>query len=126
MTPPREDATRRAVLKYLRTLGPGVIWRSLHGDGYGPIGDPDLILSVGGHCVCLELKRAGWHATPAWRETPQARRLHAWQATGATVAVVTSVEEARDVIEPILAELADAYAVRLASAAGNTPHDNDP
>jgi hypothetical protein len=102
MTTPREDATRRAVLRWLRTLGPRILWRAIHGDGYGAVGDPDLILSVGGHCVCLELKRADWHPTPAWLATPQARRLEAWRATGATVAVVTSVQEARNIIEPLL------------------------
>lgn len=118
MTAPRESAVVRAITRWLQTLGPGVVWRNIAGTPYGVVGDPDFMISVGGHFVCLEAKRSGWHATPAWRETAQARRLHKWQESGATVAVVTSLDEARAVIEPILVELAQAYAATLAANGG--------
>lgn len=107
MTPPREASVVRGITLYLRSLGPSVCWRNIAGTPYGTVGDPDFLISVGGHVVCLEAKRPGWKRTPAWIAGPQARRLHAWQASGATVAVVTSRDEAQAVIAPILAEIVE-------------------
>lgn len=109
MTPPREASVRRAVVAYLRSLAPAVAYRSNPPSPYDTAaGDPDIIASVGGWLVALELKRPGWRAADGWRQTAQARRLHAWQASGAIVAVVTSVGEARAVVEPVLRSAAAA------------------
>lgn len=111
----RESAVRRAVVAYLRSLAPAVCYRSNPPSPYDTAaGDPDIIASVGGWIVCLELKRPGWRRTPAWRDTPQARRLHAWQASGAVVAVVTSRAEAEAIVEPVLRAALEAARSALA------------
>lgn len=122
---PREASVRRAVVAYLRSLAPAVCYRSNPPSPFDTAsGDPDIIASVGGWMVCLELKRPGWRATDGWRQTAQARRVGAWQASGAIVAIVTSVAETRAIVEPVLRDAVEA--LKPAADAAGTPAGTAP
>jgi len=75
---------------------PGAVVRKRHGSIYTTAGDPDLEILWRGHHVECELKRPGENPTPL-----QARRLEEWRRAGATVAVVHSVVEMREVMQSL-------------------------
>ncbi len=86
-----ERAIVRAILAYLNEL-PGCLARKRWG-GMGVAGDPDIDACVRGRSVQLEVKRPGEKPTPL-----QARRIEEWRQAGAISAVVTSVEETRELL----------------------------
>lgn len=56
-------------------------------------GQPDLIICYDGNFCAVEVKRPGEDATPL-----QQHRLKEWQAAGAIVGVVNSVEELKKLL----------------------------
>lgn len=92
MNPSKESTIVQKILKFLNAL-PGCVARKRWGGGMGVAGDPDISGCICGRHLEFEVKRPG--------EQPnvlQARRLEEWRRPGAVVAVVTSIEEVRNIL----------------------------
>lgn len=99
-----EAAVIEACKNYLKTI-PGAYFRKRHGGPYNP-GEPDLTGCIGGQRYEIEVKRPGEQRLtkldPFERlgaTKLQAGELHRWEAAGAVVGVVNSVEQLREIIE---------------------------
>lgn len=87
-----ESTIVRNILGYLNGL-PGCKAIKTHGSAYQEAGTPDIIGCLGGRMLALEAKQPGKQPTKL-----QVRRLEEWRAAGAIAGVVTSVEEARNLL----------------------------
>jgi Holliday junction resolvase len=86
-----EARLQRDIQRELRLRG---FWvRKMHGGIYGVAGDPDLLAVRDGYAYGLEVKRPGERPTKIQRH-----RLGELEAAGAIVGVVTSLEEALDLV----------------------------
>ena len=85
-----EAAITEAIIRWLRARGAHVI--KTYGGPYRR-GLPDLIGVYRGRALALEVKRPGGKPTPL-----QEHELSRWAAAGALVAVVTSVEDVKQLI----------------------------
>mgnify|MGYP006883553392 CR=1 FL=1 len=92
MMAPRESAIVRAILGRLNKLA-GCVARKRHGDVYAVAGDPDIYGCYHGRHFELEVKQPGMRPTAL-----QAHRLSQWDAAGARAALVSSVDEAIEVV----------------------------
>jgi hypothetical protein len=93
MNSPLEKAIVVAVLRFLNRL-PGCVARKRWGTGMGIAGDPDISGCIYGRHFEFEVKRPGEIPSPL-----QCKRMEEWRGAGAVVAVVTSVEETREVLQ---------------------------
>ena len=87
-----ETAITRSILKRLNAID-GVKAIKLPGGPMLERGTPDIHVTARGRSVWLEVKRPG--------ETPskiQEKRIKEWAEAGAEVAVVTSVEQAMEMV----------------------------
>ena len=93
MTPPKESAVVAKIVKTLNKL-PATYVRKVHGGRYGS-GWPDVVGSMHGRMLALEVKRAktGYGATPL-----QLKELERWSEAGAVAGIVTSVEDVHDLL----------------------------
>lgn len=85
----RESSIVDGILRYLNGLD-GCKARKRHGSPYAQAGEPDIEACLNGQSIQLEVKQPGKHETKI-----QAKRLREWQDAGACVAVVTSADEVR-------------------------------
>ena len=83
----------KAILRYLKSLPNSFAWKSQAGP-YQRAGLPDVMAVIGGRFYAFEVKRPGGRLTAL-----QASTLAEMQKAGTIVAVVTSVEEAKRIIE---------------------------
>jgi hypothetical protein len=90
---PLESSIVQSILRWLNKQ-PGVKAEKTHGGRYGKAGKPDITGCVRGRRFELEVKRPGNKATKL-----QMKTLQEWKEAGAIVAVVTSVEEAREILQ---------------------------
>ena len=90
---PKEKTIVQKILTFLNEI-PGCLARKRWGGGMGVTGDPDITGCLNGRHLELEVKRRGQRPTPL-----QAKRLEEWRKAGALVAVVTSVDEVRNLLE---------------------------
>ena len=81
-----------AIARWLNAQ-PGCYAVKTHGSIYSA-GQPDLLGSYQGRALALEVKRPGRRPTRL-----QAAVLKKWRAAGAIAAVVTSVEDVRELLE---------------------------
>ena len=89
---PAEKSIVESILKYLNSLE-GTRARKIHGGPY-MAGWPDILCVRNGQAYFFEVKRPGGKPTRLqWYE------LGEWNQVGARVAVVTSVDEVRTVME---------------------------
>jgi len=89
---PTEKSIVERILKYLNSLD-GCRARKIHGGPY-MAGWPDIIAVKDGQAYFFEVKRPGGRPTKL-----QLYELGEWMRVGAVVAVVTSVDEVKRVIE---------------------------
>jgi hypothetical protein len=89
---PTEKSIVEAILKYLNSLE-GTRARKIHGGPY-MAGWPDILCVKDGQAYFFEVKRPGGKATKL-----QLYELSEWMKAGAIVAIVTSVEDVRAVLE---------------------------
>ena len=93
----REDCTTseksivNSIKRYLDKL-PGCYVIKTHGSAYGA-GQPDILGCYQGRTLALEVKRPGRKPTKL-----QQAVLKKWEAAGAIAAVVTSVEEVKELL----------------------------
>lgn len=87
-----EDEIQQRIQKYLRSLGGKVI--KIHGSRYQEAGTPDLLGSLKGRCLAIEVKRPGDGVV----STIQNVRLRQWRAAGAIAFVAYSVEDVEKVL----------------------------
>jgi hypothetical protein len=87
-----EKAIVNALLRFLNSL-PQCVARKWWGGGMGIAGDPDIDACIRGRSLQLQVKRSGAKPTPL-----QVKRLDEWRRAGAIVAVVSSVEEVRELL----------------------------
>jgi len=99
---PTEKSIVDSILKYLNSLE-RCRARKIHGGPYMS-GWPDVLCVRDGHAYFFEVKRPGGKATKL-----QLYELGEWMRAGATVAVVTSVDDVRKVME--LEPMAEAQGV---------------
>ena len=88
-----ESAIVKAILAYLNAL-PECLARKRWGGGMGVAGEPDIDACLRGRSVQLEVKRPGQKPTPL-----QLKRLEQWRQAGALVAVVSSVEDVKALLD---------------------------
>lgn len=89
--PRSETALQRAIQRELQLRG---FWvRKLHGSRFATVGDPDLIAVRAGRIYAMECKQPGKQPRKI-----QTYRLAQLEAAGAIVGVVTSLEEALDLV----------------------------
>ena len=86
-----EKAIVNSIKRYLDKL-PGCYVVKTHGSIYGA-GQPDLLGCYKGRMFALEVKRPGRRPTKL-----QQAVLKKWEAAGAIAAVVTSVEEVKELL----------------------------
>jgi len=89
---PNENVIVQKILQFLNEL-PGCVARKRWGGGMGVAGDPDITGCLDGRHLEFEVKRSGQQPTvlqSRWREE--------WREAGAVVAVVSSVEDVRNVL----------------------------
>ena len=89
-----ESTIVKAILAHLNAL-PECLARKRWGGGMGVAGEPDIDACLRGRSVQLEVKRPGQKPTPL-----QLKRLEQWRQAGALVAVVSSVEEVKALLDP--------------------------
>lgn len=87
----KESTITNAIMKRLRSLGFYVL--KIHGGPYQQVGVPDLLAVKDGHAFFFEVKQPG--KSPTLRQEEEMRRL---KDAGAVVGVVTSVDEALDLL----------------------------
>lgn len=91
-----------AIKKYLMSLGSNVFFWKEHGGPYGTSGIPDIICCYRGRFLGLECK------LPTGRLTElQKRAIDRINAAGGTALRVESVDDVKNVIQMIDAELAE-------------------
>lgn len=90
---PREAAIVKAIVSRIRAEYPGALVLKYHGGPHSVAGHPDLYGSIQGCAVALEVKRPGGRPTAL-----QSARLEEWRRAGAITGVVTSADEAIDII----------------------------
>jgi hypothetical protein len=90
----------RLVNRIIRWLNdqPSTRARKVHGSVY-QTGEPDVDAVVNGRAVKIEVKLPGQKSTAL-----QARRLAQWEAAGAVVGVVTSLDEVQAIVATIYEE----------------------
>lgn len=88
---PMEKSIVNGIIKYLNGL-PGCHAVKTHGSAFSG-GQPDVDVCYHGQTIKLEVKRPGKKATVL-----QEAVLAQWKAAGAIVAVVTSVDEVREIM----------------------------
>ena len=89
-----ESSIVKGILAYLNSL-PECLARKRWGGGMGVAGEPDIDACLRGRSLQLEVKRPGQKPTPL-----QLKRLEQWRQAGALVAVVSSVEEVKALLDP--------------------------
>lgn len=89
---PSEKAIVNAIKRHLDKL-PGCYVIKTHGSIYSA-GQPDLLGCYQGRTLALEVKRPGGKPTKL-----QQAVLKKWEAAGAITAVVTSVEEVKELLK---------------------------
>jgi len=87
-----EKSIVESILKHLNSLD-RCRARKIHGGPY-MAGWPDILCVRDGHAYFFEVKRPGGRPTKL-----QLYELSEWMSAGATVAIVTSVDEVRAVLE---------------------------
>lgn len=101
-----ESRLQRRIRRALEQAFPGSYWWKVHGGPFTPAGIPDLCGVVlwnarhgvtVGRSVLLEVKRPGERASSIQRA-----RMRRLERAGAIVAVVTTAEEAIDVVKTAL------------------------
>jgi len=98
----KESTIIRAILdrvKALRRAGYPVKAVKFHGSRYVEAGTPDIHVTAAGRSIWLEAKRPGRGPTPIQRV-----RRREWEAAGAVVRVVESVDDAMEIIGRVLRE----------------------
>ena len=88
-----ESAITRRIMSHLRKL-PQTKALKLHGSIYSERGTPDIHITHQGRSYWLEIKKPGCRPTLL-----QAHRLKQWHGAGATVAVVHSWEEVKELLD---------------------------
>jgi hypothetical protein len=92
-----EKSITNAILRYLRNI-PGCFCWKQHGGQYGTSGLPDIICCLDGRFVAFEVKRpSGGRLTKL-----QARALEKIQAAGGIAAMVTSLDEVKEITRKML------------------------
>lgn len=91
---PREKSIADSIRKWIAKQD-GCHARKTHGGAYGGGGWPDIVASVNGHLLMLEVKRPGG----AGATDLQRRELRTWHDTGAVCAVVRSLTHAKVLVE---------------------------
>lgn len=86
-----EKAIIKKIMTWLKTL-PDSNFVKVHADAANP-GAPDISGCIRGRRVEIEVKRPGGKATPRQEAT-----LRSWERAGAIVAVVYSLDEAKEVL----------------------------
>ena len=89
---PTESAIVQRIMTQLKQL-PNTKALKLHGSIYAERGTPDIHITHKGRSYWCEVKQPGCVLTPL-----QAQRLKEWQDAGATVGVVHSWDEVREVL----------------------------
>ena len=84
-----ETRLQKKIQTFLQDKYPDMFIMKVHGSAYQRSGIPDLLISLWGHFVALEVKMPGKIATPL-----QIQTIMALRKSGATAGVVTTVEEA--------------------------------
>lgn len=95
MTP--EQKVTKEVTAYLDTLKKAkraIWWTKLHGSSMQQRGLPDLMVVLNGQAIFMKIKKPGGKATIL-----QTHLLCKLQAAGARAGVVTSVDDARRLVE---------------------------
>jgi len=90
-----EKSIVNSILKYLNSL-PQCRAEKTWGGGYGNAGKPDITGCLNGRRFELEVKAPGGKPTPLQKAT-----LEQWKEAGAIVAVVHSVEEAKEILKEV-------------------------
>ena len=89
---PTEKTITKNIQVWLKQQ-PGVFFYKVHGDPFQTAGLPDLILCVSGRFVGLEVKQPGKKPTPL-----QTRTLEKIKEAGGASAIVTSLDEVKEII----------------------------
>ena len=100
----REATIVNGILKWLKSEGPPAKAVKTHGNPYARSGTPDILGCVKGHMFALEVKVPGKKPTAI-----QQYELDQWAGSGAVVGVVTSVDEARKLLDPIFERQVEIY-----------------
>jgi Holliday junction resolvase len=90
-----------AILRYTKTVPDCFAWKT-HGDVYSTKGIPDIIACVAGRFIALEVKQSGGRATKL-----QAHTLHQIAEAGGTAQVVTSLQEAKRLVQHVREEMSN-------------------
>ena len=85
-----------AIMRYLKGI-PGCFSWKQHGGQFGTSGLPDIFCCIGGRFMAIEVKRPGGKLSKL-QEIAIARIT----AAGGIAAVVTSLQEVREIVEKIL------------------------
>lgn len=93
---PREVQVVTSILKWLKTV-PNCQARKLHGSIYAHKGDPDIYGCIDGRMFLIECKQPGENPTEL-----QAAMLVKWGQAGAVVGVARSLQDAKDILTPLL------------------------
>ena len=95
----KEPSIQAAILKYLNSVQ-GCKAYNMHGSRWQGSGRPDIIACYRGRFLAIEVKRTGGKITKL-----QEYELLTWSYAGAVTAVVTSVEEVREIIKKLDREI---------------------
>lgn len=99
MTAKPESALQSQIRREVLATYPGsVVWK-IHGSAFQAAGIPDLIGCVRGHFVGLEVKMPGEEDTLTRRQASTLQRI---AGAGGIDGVVTSVEDALDLLAMVL------------------------
>ena len=94
-----------SIKAYLASLGRDVFFWKEHGGPYGTSGVPDIIICYKGRFIGMECKLPGGHLTEL-----QKRALRKINDAGGYAYRVESVEDAREIIEMVDADIARGFA----------------
>lgn len=78
----------------MRQSGEPIYWLKVHGSAMQRAGEPDLSITYAGRSIKAELKTEKGKATPL-----QLHRLKEWEAAGATVGVVRSLDDLKSLLK---------------------------
>lgn len=88
----RESALKTRVLNYLKTKGYAV---KIHGNEFTESGTPDILACVRGRFYAFELKAEDGELSKI-----QVYRLKQIATAGGVVAVVTTLQQVKDIVDP--------------------------
>ena len=89
-----ETRLRKRIVAALEQKYPGSWIRKIHGNQFQNIGMPDLVCCFNGRFIALEIKCPGKKGTPA-----QLLEIQKIRKAGGCAGVITSIEEAMELIE---------------------------